>query len=78
MFAQLTAELAAPDEQLTFGTDRVRVKAEVTSGCWRGGGVLNFGVRHLRDHAVGTLANVVADLYANYRLADNQNAGSSS
>lgn len=67
-FAQLTAEHANGADGVGFGRDRVRAKAEVTSGPITGGGVLDFGVRNLSDEAPGTFAYVVADLYVNYRV----------
>jgi hypothetical protein len=69
-FAQLTAEHADGDGGVEFGRDRVRVKAEATAGRVTGGGVLDFGVRNLDANPPGTFANVVADLYVNYRPAE--------
>jgi len=68
-YAQLTAERAEGDA-LAFGADRVRVKGEVTSGRYAGGGVLDFGANDLGESPPGTLANVVADVYFNYKIAN--------
>jgi hypothetical protein len=70
-FVQLTAEHANGASGVDFGTDRVRAKVEVSSARLTGGAMLDFGVSNLGDAPPGTLANVVADLYVDYRLGEN-------
>jgi hypothetical protein len=68
-YGQLTLE-DLPDENLSFGADRVRIRTEATLRKITGGIMLDFGVDDLGDHKPGTLANVVGDLYINYRPDD--------
>jgi hypothetical protein len=65
-YGQLTAE-DLPGEGLSFGADRVRIRAEATLHQLTSGIMLDFGVDDLGDHRPGALANVVGDLYVNYR-----------
>lgn len=73
-YGQLTAEdlsgegLAA--EGLSFGADRIRVRTAATFRQVTGGVMLDFGVPNLGDRRPGALANVVGDLFVNYRLDD--------
>lgn len=68
-YAQLTAE-DLPDESLSFGADRVRIRMAATFRQLTGGVMLDFGVDDLGGHKPGALANVVGDLYLNYRPSD--------
>ncbi|HSG64572.1 MAG TPA: hypothetical protein VLD39_06210 [Gammaproteobacteria bacterium] len=68
-YAQLTAE-DLPDESLSFGADRIRVRGAATLRQVTAGFMLDFGVDDLGDAKPGALANVVGDLYLNYRPSE--------
>lgn len=68
-YAQLTAE-KLPGENLSFGADRIRVRAEAALREVAGGVMLDFGVDDLGDAEPGALANVVGDLYLNFRPSE--------
>lgn len=68
-YAQLTAEhIDGSDDGLAFGADRIRTRWEATRGPMTGGIMLDFGVPvDLGERQPGALANVIADLFFNYR-----------
>lgn len=67
-FAQLTAEhVEGLDDGVGFGADRIRIRLEGTRGVLTGGFMLDFGVEDPGDREPGALANLVGDLYLNYR-----------
>jgi hypothetical protein len=69
-FAQFTAEHFERTDALRFGTDRIRIKVEARYRRITGGGALDFGARNLGEVPPGTFANVVADLYINFRASE--------
>ena len=68
-YAQLTVE-DLPGEGLSFGADRIRIRTEATFRQLTGGVMLDFGVDDLGGDKPGALANVIGDLYLNYRPND--------
>jgi len=71
-FAQLTAErVETSGDSIAFGADRVRTILEATRDQLTAGIMLDFGVRDLGQREPGALANVVGDLYLNYRPSEN-------
>lgn len=68
-FAQLTGQ-REDGSQASFGADAIRARAEVTTGRLTAAMQIDLGAPDLGNRVPGALANVIADLYVNYRLAD--------
>ena len=70
-FAQLTAErIENSQSDFRFGTERARPRVQVNGGPFSGVVQLDFAASDLSAERPGTLANVMLDLYADYRFSD--------
>lgn len=70
-YAQLTAErIDGSEGSLAFGADRIRTRVELTHRAMTGGIMVDVGAGDLGDQEPGALANVIGDLYLNYRIGD--------